>query len=189
MKNKPEIYVSTDVEADGPVPGLNSMLSFGSAAFLADKTLVSTFSANLETLPEATSDPQTMEWWKTKPAAWKVCRENLQSPEKAMKDYVAWVKLLPGIPVFVGYPATFDFMFVYWYLIRFTGESPFSFSAIDIKTLAMAILKTNFRKTVKENMPQHWFDANPHPHIALEDAIEQGKLFCNILRELKNPSA
>ena len=27
----PEIYVSTDVEADGPIPGPNSMLSFGSA--------------------------------------------------------------------------------------------------------------------------------------------------------------
>ena len=32
-----EIYVSTDVEADGPIPGQNSMLSFGSAAYLADK--------------------------------------------------------------------------------------------------------------------------------------------------------
>ena len=41
-----EIYVSTDVEVDGPIPGPHSMLSFGSAAFLADKTLVSTFSAN-----------------------------------------------------------------------------------------------------------------------------------------------
>jgi hypothetical protein len=28
-----EIYVSTDVEADGPIPGPNSMLSFGSAAY------------------------------------------------------------------------------------------------------------------------------------------------------------
>ncbi len=26
---KPEIYVSTDIEADGPIPGMNSMLSFG----------------------------------------------------------------------------------------------------------------------------------------------------------------
>ncbi len=43
-----EIYVSTDVEADGPISGINSMLNFGSAAYLADKTLVSTFTANLE---------------------------------------------------------------------------------------------------------------------------------------------
>ena len=28
-----EIYVSTDVEADGPIPGPNSMLSFGSEAY------------------------------------------------------------------------------------------------------------------------------------------------------------
>ena len=28
-----EIFVSTDVEADGPIPGPNSMLSFGSAAY------------------------------------------------------------------------------------------------------------------------------------------------------------
>lgn len=186
MASKIEIYVSTDIEADGPIPGMNSMLSFGSAAFLADKTLVSTFTANLETLPDATADPKTMEWWKGQPEAWKVCRENLQSPEKAMKDYVAWLKGLPGIPIFVGYPAAYDFMFVYWYLIRFTGESPFSFSALDIKTFAMAMLKTDFRKTVKKNMPVHWFDKNPHPHCALDDAIEQGRLFCNMLTELKN---
>ena len=46
-----EIYVSTDVEADGPIPGPYSLLSFASAAYLADKTLVGTFEANLETLP------------------------------------------------------------------------------------------------------------------------------------------
>ena len=34
---KPEIYISTDVETDGPIPGPHSMLSIGSAAYLADK--------------------------------------------------------------------------------------------------------------------------------------------------------
>ena len=57
-----EIYVSTDVEADGPIPGPHSMLSFASAAFRADKTLVSTFTANLETLPGAQGDPATLAW-------------------------------------------------------------------------------------------------------------------------------
>lgn len=40
-----------------------------------------------------------------------------------MKDYVEWLKQLPGKTVFVGYPAAYDFMFVYWYLIRFAGAS------------------------------------------------------------------
>ncbi len=185
MRNLPEIYVSTDVEADGPIPGANSMLSFGSAAYLANKTLISTFTANLETLPGAEPDSKTMTWWKSQPEAWNACRENLQSPANAMTAYLAWLKALPGIPVFVGYPAAYDFLFVYWYLIRFTGESPFSHSALDIKTLAMALLKTDYRKATKKNMPKRWFDPLPHSHRALDDAIEQGALFCNMLGEMR----
>jgi len=98
-----------------------------------------------------------------------------------MTDYVAWLKKLPGKPTFVAYPAGFDFMFVYWYLIRFTGESPFSHSALDMKTFAMALLKTDYREATKRNMPKEWFDPLPHTHIALDDAIEQGALFCNML--------
>jgi hypothetical protein len=181
--NMKEIYVSTDIETDGPIPGPHSMLSFASAAYTAEKELFSTFSANLETLPEATGHPVTMAWWETQKEAWVKCRENLQSPEKAMKEYCDWLKNLPGKPVFVGYPAAFDFMFIHWYLHKFAGESPFSFAALDIKSYAMAMLKTKFRETVKSNMPNHWFDEFPHTHVALDDAIEQGALFCNMLAD------
>lgn len=178
-----EIYVSTDVETDGPVPGPHSMLSFGSAAYRADKTLLGTFSANLETLPGATGAAATMEWWRSQPAAWEACRCDLQPPEVAMRKYLAWLKQLPGKPVFVAYPAAFDFLFVYWYLIRFAGESPFSHSALDIKTYAMAMLRLGYRDSTKRNMPARWFDDLPHTHNALDDAIEQGALFCNMLAE------
>jgi DNA polymerase III alpha subunit (gram-positive type) len=179
-----EIYVSTDVETDGPIPSMNSMLSFGSAAYLADKTLVSTFTVNLETLPNAKADPKTMEWWATQSKAWEACRTDTEAPETAMPKYLEWLKSLPGKPVFVGYPVAFDFMFVYWYLIRFTGQSPFSHSALDMKTLAMALLKVGYRDSTKRQMPRRWFDNLPHTHLALDDAIEQGALFCNMLKEL-----
>ncbi len=178
-----EIYVSTDVETDGPIPGPHSMLSFGSAAYLADKTLLSTFSANLETLPGAAGHPNTLVWWTSHPEAWEACRTNPQPPEGIIKQYVSWLKKLPGKPVFVAYPAAFDFMFMYWYLIRFAGESPFSHSALDIKTYAMALLKTHYYDSTKQHMPKHWFDEWPHTHVALDDAIEQGALFCNMLAE------
>lgn len=178
-----EIYVSTDIEVDGPIPGLNSMLSFGSAAFLPDKTLIGTFTANLEQLPEASENPDTMAWWGKHQEAWSACRQNLRDPHLAMHDYVGWLEDLPGAPVFVGYPAAFDFMFVYWYLIRFTGRSPFSFSALDIKTMAMTLLRLDYRKASKKNMPKRWFDPVDHKHVALDDAIEQGLLFCNILAD------
>jgi hypothetical protein len=122
-----------------------------------------------------------MAWWAKNQAAFEATRSDLEAPESAMRRYVDWLKALPGKPVFVAYPAGFDFLFVYWYLIRFAGESPFSFSALDMKTYAMALLKSEYREAVKRNMPRHWFDPLPHTHVALDDAIEQGALFCNML--------
>jgi hypothetical protein len=178
-----EIYVSTDVEVDGPIPGPHSMLSFGSAAYLADKTLVSTFAVNLQTLPGATSHPETMAWWARHREAWEASRRDPRLPAKAVADYIQWLEELPGKPVFVGYPAAFDFMFVYWYLMRFAGRSPFSFSALDIKTMAMVMLGEDYRRVAKKKMPKDWFDELPHSHVALQDAIEQGALFCNMLAQ------
>jgi hypothetical protein len=179
----PEIYLSTDVETDGPIPGPHSMLSFASAAYRADKTLLGTFSANLELLPDAVGHPDTMAWWATNQTAFDATRSNLETPALAMRRYVEWIATLPGKPVFVAYPAGFDFLFVYWYLMRFVGSSPFSFSALDVKTYAMALLKSEYREAAKRNMPGRWFDPLPHTHIALDDAIEQGALFCNMLAE------
>jgi hypothetical protein len=182
-----EIYVSTDVETDGPIPGPHSMLSFASAAYRADKTLIDTFAANLELLPGAAGHAATMDWWRKHPVAWAATRTDLRAPSEAMPAYARWLKSLPGKPVFVAYPLGFDFTFVYWYLHRFAGECPFSHSGLDIKTLAMALLKRPYRESTKRNMPRHWFDDLPHTHLALDDAIEQGALFCNMLEDLHRP--
>ncbi|HRH75467.1 MAG TPA: exonuclease, partial [Zoogloea sp.] len=68
-----EIYVSTDIETDGPVPGRNAMLSIASAAFTADKRMVASFTANLLSPPECSPDPATLRWWRTQPEAWEAC--------------------------------------------------------------------------------------------------------------------
>ena len=81
----------------------------------------------------------------------------------------------------MGFPASFDFLFVYWYMIRFAGRSPFSHSALDMKSFAMAVMGTDYRDSTKRRMPKAWFDPLPHTHVALDDAIEQGALFCHML--------
>ena len=178
-----EIYLSTDVETDGPIPGPHSMLSLGCAAYTADEKLVATFSANLELLPGASAHPKHAAFWATEPEAWAASRTNQEPPDRAMQRYVTWIRALAGDPVFVAYPAGFDFTFVNWYLFRFLGESPFRHSALDIKSFAMATLKCEYQQSTKECMPARWHEALPHTHIALDDAIEQGAMFCNILRE------
>lgn len=138
-----EIYISVDIETDGPIPGMYSMLSLGAAAFLPSGKLVDTFTINFDPLPGAFSHPETVRWWLTQPEAWEAATENSVEPREATKLFYHWVKAVSvgRKPVFVGYPTGFDFMFVYWYLMRYLDKSPFSFSALDIKTYAMAILK------------------------------------------------
>lgn len=178
-----EVYVSTDVEADGPIPGPCSMLSFGSAAFDEQGALLGVFSRNLVTLPGAVPDKATMAWWKKQPAAWAACRADPVAPDDAVTAYLAWLEALPGRPVFVAYPAGFDFMFIHWYLIRFAGRDPFSHSALDVKTYAAALLKLPFREATKRNMPKRWFGPKRHAHVALDDALEQGVLFMRMRAE------
>lgn len=180
-----EFYVSTDVETDGPIPGPHSMLSLASAAFDAKGVMFATFSANLHPLDGAAAHPETARFWSENPSAYAATRSELRRPAEAMRAYLAWVRGLGARPVFVAYPAGFDFLFVYWYLINFTGESPFSFSALDIKTMAMTMLRCDYRDATKRKMPRRWFSNRAHTHVALDDAIEQGELFSKMLAELR----
>lgn len=176
-----EVYISVDVETDGPIPGPNSMLSIGSAAFTEDGNLLSTFSANLFPMESSNPDPDTARWWLSQPEAWaEVCRDR-QEPTEAMQAFVQWVAAQPGKPVFVAYPVGFDFLFVYWYLIKYTGKSPFSMIALDMGSYAAAVLKLPFTESKQRNWPKIWFSDDKHSHIAVEDAIEQGRIFCKML--------
>lgn len=177
-----EIYVSTDIECDGLVPGWHSMLSLGSAAFTADGELLRTFSANLEPLPDCEPLAITMQWWQSYPEAWAQCQVDPRPPARVIAEFARWVLDLPGQPVFVGYPAVFDFGFVSYYLARFTRGNPFGFAALDIRSFAMALTGKAFLATTKESMPAAWVTDRPHSHVALDDAIEQGEWFCNMLR-------
>ena len=188
-----EIYVSIDVETDGPIPGAYSMLSFGAAAFDVEadspRDPLGTFSANLEQLEGAASSSTTMTWWASQPSAWAACRREPQAPEEVMPEFVNWFRQLPTTPVLVGHPVTFDFMFVYWYIVRFGGlgdgePAPCGFQGLDIKTLAWTQLGGGFKDAGKSKMPNRWFEGSPeHTHEALTDAIAQGVLFVNMIKE------
>ena len=87
---KKEIYVSVDIEADGPIPGANSMLNFGAAAFdlTADDPLVpvATFEANLFPLKGAEVDLDTLAWWKKQPEAWAYVNTNRRTASVVMPE-------------------------------------------------------------------------------------------------------
>ncbi len=187
-----EIYVSVDIESDGPIPGDNSMLSIGSAAYAESGLLISTFSANIMPLQAAVQNPVTMDFWSKQPKAWEELQKERLAPGIVMHQYLEWLQTLSTDPdttlVFVAYPAVFDFAYVHWYLIHFVGIDPFGFSALDLKTYAMATLNLKFSQTYKSNMPKEWLNRNHPPHVALADAIEQGEMFFAIRQAIQKSS-
>jgi hypothetical protein len=179
-----EVYFSLDVETDGPSPGEFSMLSLGCVAFDWGGNELSSFTDNLTRL-HMHGDPDTMAWWRTQPDAWEAATKDPELPSIVMSNFVEWVErtsnLGPGSsgkPVALAYPAGFDWTFVYWYLRKFAGRSPFGFQCLDLKSFAAAKLGTPFRNTSKKTMPREWFKGLPaHTHKAVDDAREQGLLF------------
>src|SRR5437660_12135822 len=119
-----ETYVSIDVEANGPAPGLYSMLSLGAAAFSQQCEELGTWAANLRPLPDAGEHPETMQWWESHPDAYRLATADQRDPAEAMTAFVAWVEALPNGPLAVGWPVAFDFGFVNWYCFRFVGRNP-----------------------------------------------------------------
>lgn len=185
-----ELYFSTDVESDGPIPGRNSMLSFATVVLDVDGKEHGSFSRNLQLLEGACPDPDTMAWWgrPENKEAWQKCRESPVDPGSAMKDYTEWVRSFPGSPVFTAYPAGYDFLFLYWYIRAHGLESPFSFSALDVESYAAATLRCGYREAVERRMPDRWSLSFPHTHVALDDAREQGYLAVNMIRESRGMS-
>ncbi len=187
--SKPEIYISFDIEADGPCPGLNSMLSLGAAAYLPDGTLVDTFHTNLEELVGATQNEDTMNWWATQPSAWNQARSKLETCDEGMQRFGRWIDSFCGAykPVAVAYPAGFDWPFLYYYCHKFLGNSPLGFACVDMKTMAMMLMGTDFSSAAKRRMPGSWFDNSlKHDHNALNDAVEQGYTFVQMFKAKGN---
>lgn len=184
-ENESEVFFSLDIEADGPIPVRNSMLSMACAAFKANGSVLGTFERNIEPLPEAVQDQKTMtEFWAKEPVAWAYCTSNTVPAESAMKDFAKWVESFPGQRVAVCMPSGFDFTYVYMYLMMFWGKSPFSFSCIDMKTYVSAFRKQAYRESSKKSWPKRWFDSSlPHTHKAIDDATEQGLTFLKMRAE------
>jgi hypothetical protein len=183
-----DMYFSVDVEADGPIPGPYSMISFGAAVagtrdaegFQAADPADQTFYRELR--------PISDDFVRAALAVSGLDRAALvrdgADPAIAMVEFDAWVTATAGSarPVVVAYPACYDWMFLYWYLIQFTGTSVFGHSGcLDLKTLYAVKANVPLSGAVKDRMPGHLLSTRPHTHHALDDAIEQADLCANLM--------
>ncbi len=176
------IYLFTDIEADGPVPGLYSMLSFASVATSLDGEVLGEFERNLQPLPGASQHPKTMAWWKTQPDAWEYCQTNAQPAANAMEDYLTWITKLGGTPVMAAHPASYDSMWMHYYCHAFLGKAPFPDEVLDLRSYAMAILDKPFLESGRRSWPSAWLGGHDHSHRAIDDARGYANAFFEMKR-------
>lgn len=98
--------------------------------------------------------------------------------------YLKWLKTFPGELTFVGWPVSFDFMFVVWYLIRYAEESPFGHSGLCSRSYLAGMLEgKSWERSSKNAIPERFRSRHPHDHTPLNDAIQQAQEFASMYYE------
>jgi len=182
-----DMYFSADVETDGPIPGPYSMLSFALVVagsfngrrFHRPETYDESFYAQLAPISDE-FEPEAL-------AVNGLDRDALikigTPPAQAMRDASHWIRERCGDakPVLVAYPLSFDWSWLYWYFIRFTGASPFKHSqCFDIKTAVAVKRGIPLSTAGRKHLPPRLRSTKDNTHHAVDDAIAQAEIFANV---------
>ncbi|MEA2677083.1 MAG: hypothetical protein QOJ81_1224 [Chloroflexota bacterium] len=168
-----ELLISVDIEASGDSPSNGSLLSIG--ACLVDDPAAGIY-LELKPVPD-------MPWSAEAEGVHKLTREHLErdglDPADAMRRLEGWVRDTAAgrRPVFVGFNAPFDWMFVADAFWRYLGHNPFGISALDLKSLYMGSQGvTRWEETRKVHIERELGVRFEQTHNALEDARDQARL-------------
>lgn len=174
---KPELYISVDIEAAGPIPGEFSLLSLGACVVGQPRQ---TFYTELKPINNKFI-VQALEVNRLSMAELKIKGEK---PAEAMARFEKWILKVSeeNRPVFVAFNATFDWSFTHWYFIKFLGRDPFGISGLDIKAYFMGKHGVTWSETVKKKVRLLYTSKTRHTHNALDDAIEQAEIFKKMCR-------
>lgn len=165
------IHIVVDVESDGPVPGINSLVCFG--AVVVEDALNRTFYG--QTAPISTVfDPEAL----AISGFTRKEHEKFYEPGLVMDEFRIWLECIsPGKrPIFITDNPAFDFAYMNYYLHVYTGSNPFGWSARRIGDLycgmkmdAQAQWKKALRKTVHDHHPVNDAKGNAEAILAMRD--------------------
>lgn len=183
-----DVYFSADVETDGPIPGPYSMLSFALVyagaydgdTFYKPSNYNDRFYVELQPISEQFEEDALRVNGLDRTAL----AHRGMPPGEAMTAAAQWVRDIAGVsePVFVAYPLSFDWSWLYWYFVRFSQQqSPFGYSkCFDIKTAIALKLGRTISDAGRQKLPPGFQSSRAHTHHALDDAIEQAEIFAKL---------
>lgn len=161
-------YFVVDVEADGPVPGLYSMVCFGAVKVVPalDKTFY------------GKTRPITTAWV---PDALKVSgftreeHEGFDDPQKVMLEFEKWIMENNGDskPTLISDNNGFDAMFIAYYFHKYRGYNPFGWSSRRIGDLYCGLVKDSRAQW------KHLRDTK-HTHHPVQDCLGNAEALLKI---------
>lgn len=176
-KVRPERFISVDVETAGPTPGTYAMISIGACP--VDEPERGFY---IELKPDRDA---------VVPSALEVSGLSMETlaaegtdPAEAMREFAQWIRdVVPPQthrPVFVGFNAVFDWMFVNEYFVRYGIENPFGHGGLDIKSYYVGMMGSTWEQTSMRHLSPKYLAGRPLSHNALGDARDQAELFRRI---------
>lgn len=184
----PDLYISFDVEADGPFPGRYSMLSLGlCVAGSYDGFEYRVCDPRVETL-YVEFPPVTEHCVSEAMAVNRLDRRRLAAsappPAVGVAKVRDWILRVSAgrQPVLVAYPATFDWPFLSHYFHEYSEDGPpLSFTRVlDLRTMIVTKSGASAYAPSGECLPDDVGPRGAHTHHALDDAIQQAHLFSRV---------
>lgn len=161
-----------DIEADGPIPGDYSMVSFG--AVIVEPGLHKNFYGKLRPISE-----------KWVPEALKVSGHSREETlgfddaKAVMEKFGGWVREnAVDRPIFVSDNNGFDWQFINWYFHHFLGQNPFGFSSMNLGSFYKGLVK-DVRKNFKH------LRKTPHTHNPVDDAKGNAEALLALIQQFE----
>jgi DNA polymerase III epsilon subunit-like protein len=167
-----ECLISVDVETAGPSPSRYALLSIGACPVHEPARRF-----YVELRPDRPAlDPQAAA---IHGLALDRLRKQGMPPAAAMAAFETWIQTSVGpgeTPIFVGFNAAFDWMFVADYFERYLRRNPFGHAPLDLKAYYMGLTGVPFLATSRRHLAEAHPDLSPLEHHALQDALDQAEL-------------
>ncbi len=191
---KPKIaYLSFDIEADGPSPLHNNMLSIGVWGFNEYGQEIVSWERNLYPNPNKKSDPNTMlDFWSKNLKAWQYVNTNRVTTTTAFTELhkiISELKFNYTIE-WVSWPASYDWQWLNCYYHDFVESNPgTNWTSIGYKATCMSsvwsfYVKQNNLSKEDENALWQKLSVCEADHTAGVDAKAQGLLYYNLLKHI-----
>lgn len=142
-------YIVVDVESDGPITGIHSMVCFG-AVVVDHKGLKQTFYGQIKPISD-----QYQEETLSVSGFSREEHEKFEEPEIVMKRFADWLKEQGTGIILISDNNGYDAAWINYYFHRFYGSNPFGWSSRRIGDLFCGWFNDPFYKWKKHKISKH----------------------------------